>query len=99
MGLNHGHFTVLLDLSEAISRAEENGLRAGGVGSLDVYVAIADHKGASQVDVQVASGLQKHSRPGLAALAIGFRFMRAIVDRIQPRIPAGKLCPENFMHL
>ena len=50
---------------------------------------VPHHNAASQVDVQIARGLQEHSRPRLTATAVGpvrrlsgLGMMRAVVDRV-----------------
>ena len=83
----------------------KNGLAAGGQTGLDVPGAVAQHEGADQVDVQLASRSQQQSRLGLTTIAVdaevfvnSIGVMEAVVDGVQVRPLPGQASGEFGVH-
>jgi hypothetical protein len=81
----------------AVAGAHQNTASAGAAGQLDVAVAIADNKGAVQVDSVFAGGPLEHSRLRLAAIAAIGRSVRAIVYGVKMGAGSFELLGHEFM--
>jgi hypothetical protein len=82
----------------AVTRADQNTTCTNAMCQLDIAVTVSDHKGAPQIKSMFVSGALKHAWLRFAAIAAVSAAVRAIVNRVNARVPGGELLSHAFMN-